>query len=309
MFFSRLGRVSALLLFSVIFISATSLSAQTYEKEVLIDGLAAPTGITVDLYGNLFYTEVPSPGEAGADNKVVRYKLRNGRKKVISVGEPYPTNLASDLSGNVYWSCQTAGVILQASRFGNGRITMAATGLDTPVGLDVPLLFRNTLLFTEVPTPGVNGANGGENQVNLMFQFFGRNFTFPLAEGEPEPVDVAVSLGGTAYWTCKTAGVILMQAPGGETTLVKSGIESPVGLDIDIYGRLYWTEVPTPGVNGDNGGRNRVVRYNPRNDETVVISEGEPEPVDVAVDLFGRSVYWTCKTAGEQIPPYLSRSL
>ncbi len=295
MFYLGANRAIVAIFGIVVLVSNQSLSAQQFEKEIILDGLDRPTGITVDLYGNLYYTEVPSPGQAGTNNQVVRYNLHKQKTKVISVGEPYPTNLAVDLRGNVYWSCQTAGVILRSTQFGNGSPTMARSGLDTPVGLDVPLLFGRALFYTEVPTPGVAG---GENEVVVSIRLFGQVFTSVLSAGEPEPADVAVSQGGTVYWTCKTAGVILMRDPAGSISLVKDGLDSPIGLDIDIQGRLYWTEVPTPGVSGENGGKNRVVRYNPRDDELVVISEGEPEPVDVTTDLFGHNVYWTCRTAG-----------
>ena len=284
--------------FAIALVLGGNVLAQEFESEIIIDGLNSPQGIHVDLYGNLYFTEVPSPGEFGADNTVTRYRLRNGRSRVVSTGEPYPTNIASDLFGNVYWSCQTAGVILRSGRFGTREPQMERTGLDTPVGLDVPLFSSRTLLFTEVPTPGVFGTDGGENTVKISFRFFRRNFTFALNEGDPEPSDVAIGLDGTVYWTCKTAGVILMRTPDGEVSFFQTGLESPVGLDVDIFGNVYWTEVPTPGIFGTDGGRNKVVRYNNRTGKTEVIREGDPEPIDVTVDLFGRNLYWTCKTAG-----------
>ena len=92
--------------------------------------------------------------------------------------------------------------------------------------------------------------------------------------------------------------MILKRDTSGEVSLVLDGLASPVGIDVDRHGRIFWTEIPTPGVSGDDGGENRVLRYDPESGETVVISEGEPEPVDVTVNLSGRTVWWTCKTAG-----------
>ena len=268
--------------------------AQSYEKEILIEGLDQPTGITVDPYGGLYYTTVPTPGVAGGDNQVVRYSLLSGRTRVISTGEPEPVNLANDLFGNVYWTCKTAGVILRSRRFGRGEPQLVLEGLSQPSGI-ASHPFPGLIAHTEVPTPGEFGA---DNEVSLAFQFFRRWFDFAVSTGEPEPSDVTMGFDGTLYWTCKTAGVILKRSPGGENELVLDSLPAPVGIDVDFYGRIYWTEVPTPGVFGTDGGTNRVLRYDPSTGETVVISDGEPEPIDVTVTPSGASVYWTCRTAG-----------
>lgn len=289
-----------LLLFSLLVsigFASNSATAQQFRKEVILDGLEQPTGITVDLYGNLYFTELPTPGVSGANggsNRVNSYNSRRGRIRVITEGEPEPTNLTVSSFGNLYWTCRSAGVILSSARFGRRDPRVVFSELEQPVGIDTAP-FANVLFFTEVPEPG---EFGGANRVNVSFKFFGTQFTFPISTGEPEPSDVAVGLDGTVYWTCKTAGVILRRGVDGSISPVLENLESPIGLDIDWFGRLYFTEVPTPGVSGDNGGRNRVVRYNPRTEQMLVISEGEPEPQDVTVSVTGRTIYWTCRTAG-----------
>ncbi|MEM1067930.1 MAG: hypothetical protein AAGG48_27160 [Planctomycetota bacterium] len=273
---------------------STTARAQSFDTQILIDGLDQPTGITVDPYGNLYYTTVPTPGVAGGDNQVVRYSLLSGRTRVISTGEPEPVNLANDFFGNVYWTCKTAGVILRSRRFGRGEPQLVLDGLSQPSGI-ASHPFPGFIAHTEVPSPGEFGA---DNEVSVAFQFFRRWFDFPVSDGEPEPVDVAMAFDGTLYWTCKTAGVILKRSPAGEIELVLDNLPAPSGIDVDSYGRIYWTEVPTPGVFGTDGGTNRVLRYDPSSGETVVISEGEPEPIDVTVTPSGGTVYWTCRTAG-----------
>jgi len=86
-------------------------------------------------------------------------------------------------------------------------------------------------------------------------------------------------------------------AQGFDTEVLISDLDKPQGINVDLRGNLFYTEVPSPGVAGEESG-NRVLRYDPLNEETVVIGAGEPEPLDVTADLFGRSVYWTCRTAG-----------
>ena len=118
-----------------------------------------------------------------------------------------------------------------------------------------------------------------------------------VSMGEPEPVDVAVAPNGDLYWTCKSAGVILKNS-GGVTSRFLGGLVQPVGIAIDHKGRnLYFTEVPTPGVGGSAGGRNKIWRVSLPTGERTLVHEGDPEPTDVTVARNG-NVYWTCTSAG-----------
>lgn len=278
--------------------ASNTVLAQPFRTELVRAGLNRPSGINLDIHGNLYYSENPTPGVVGGENRVVRLNANRRKSFVVSAGDPNPENISSDLLGNVYWTCSSAGVIVRRTQFGAGNTSVVLRNLKSPVGIDVPLLVPGLLYFTQVPTPGIPGTDGGSNDVNIAIQFLRSYFVFPLNMGEPEPVDIAVGFDGTVYWTCRTAGVILKRSLSGEVSLVESGLDHPMGLDIDLFGRLYWTEVPTPGVTGANGGRNRVVRYSPQTEETVVINAGDPEPYDVTVSLLGNEIYWTCRSAG-----------
>jgi hypothetical protein len=119
-----------------------------------------------------------------------------------------------------------------------------------------------------------------------------------LSQGEPEPADIAASGDGVLYWTCKTAGVILTRDEAGVISLLLSGLDNPVGIALDDQrDLLYWTEVPTPGMSGANGGRNKVWEYNLRTGLKTLVNSGDPEPTDIAVAANGR-IYWTCTSAG-----------
>jgi hypothetical protein len=50
---------------------------------------------------------------------------------------------------------------------------------------------------------------------------------------------------------------------------------------MDRCGNFYFTQVPTPGVNGMNGGSNSVVFAIGTN--TTILHMGEPEPADIVV--------------------------
>jgi hypothetical protein len=59
----------ALLCFSCLPFSAKStVVAQSFKTDLVIGGLQKPSGINLDVYGNLYYSEIPTPGVAGGDN-------------------------------------------------------------------------------------------------------------------------------------------------------------------------------------------------------------------------------------------------
>jgi streptogramin lyase len=116
--------------------------------------------------------------------------------------------------------------------------------------------------------------------------------------GEPEPTDIAVAKDGTVYWTCKTANVILRRSPEGVVSLLLGSLDSPVGIALDHQDRkLFFTEVPTPGVSSRMGGRNKVNELDLESMALTIVDFGDPEPTDVAVARNGH-VYWTCSSAG-----------
>lgn len=260
-------------------------SAQPYRFRVVASGLARPLGLTLEGSETIYFSQVPTPGVPG-ENSVVKLDLETGQFTVLHAGEPEPTNLALDREGNLYWTCKSAGVILVQSEDGVTRVLLS--GLHSPSGIVVDR--RGNVYFTEVPTPRIAG---GANDVVV---FDGATQTV-LHSGEPEPTDIVVAKDGTIYWTCRTAGVILAQS-NGVTSVLLSGLEDPTGIALDHKGEhLYFTEVPTPGVPGSAGGRNKVSRLDLRTHDVTVIHSGDPEPTDVAVARNG-NVYWTCTSAG-----------
>ncbi len=272
----------------------TQQPAPQYRISVVARGLERPTGIAIQGSDELYFTELPTPGVAGPNggrNRVSRLDLESGEIENITTGEPEPTNLAVASGGDVYWTCKSAGVILRLME--DGGVSLFASNLNRPSGITV--FRRNTVVYTEVPTPGVPGPQGGRNNVSVIHGL-GK---FVISHGEPEPVDVVVSRGGDLYWTCKTAGVILKRSiDTGVVAPLLTGLASPTGIALDHKGEtLVWTEVPTPGVSGASGGKNRVRAMNLRTGTVRSINEGDPEPTDVAVARNG-SIYWTCTSAG-----------
>jgi len=275
---------------SGVVLSARPVRAQEYQTRVVASGLARPVGIALRGSGTIYFTLVPTPGVAGGANSVNRLSLGSGAITLLHQGEPEPTNIVVGRDGALYWTCKSAGVILRQTE--DGTTTRLLVGLRQPSGIGLDRL--DNVYFTEVPSPGVPGSAGGTNAVKL---FDGVN-TLTLHEGDPEPTDVVVDKEGTAYWTCKSAGVILKRTPAGQVSVLLRGLSQPLGIALDHRDEvLYFTEVPTPGVPASRGGRNQVSAFNLVTGARSVVDFGDPEPTDVAIARNGK-LYWTCTSAG-----------
>ena len=271
---------------------ATAASAGEFSFKVVASGLSRPTGIVAASHGRIFFTEIPTPGVGGGLNGVKELSLHTGAIRTLHQGEPEPVNIAIDHCDVLYWTCKTAGVILESGAYPGATAAPLLTGLTKPSGIAVDREGR--VYFTELPTPGVAG---GLNKVSVVETDSSAPPTV-LHMGEPEPTDIAVSKHGDLYWTCKTAGVILHRDEDGNTTKLLTGLNKPVGIALNRAGLLlYWTEVPTPGVSGKNGGSNKVWEYNLKTGTMTLIHSGDPEPTDITVGTDG-SLYWTCSSAG-----------
>lgn len=264
---------------------ATPVWADSYRFSVVARNLDRPVGIAVEGSETVYFTEVPDPGVGGGANGVSSLDLDTGVVTRLNSGEPEPTNIALDRDGDLYWTCKSAGVVL---RLAEGAVAPFATGLEEPSGISIGR--RGAVYITEIPEPGVPG---GRNRVSVIRG----DDKIVLSTGEPEPTDVAVARNGDLYWTCKTAGVILRRSYG-KVSVFRDKLDHPSGIAIDHKGEtLYFTEVPTPGVAGDQGGKNRVRAITLRTGALRTVHTGDPEPTDVAVARNG-NLYWTCTSAG-----------
>ena len=274
---------------AVLALLAQTVTAGEFKTRVVASGLDHPTGIVAG-GDELYFTEVPNPGTPNAGNGVKRLDLCDWSIDTINSGEPEPVNITLDRHGQIYWTCKSAGVIL--TQDDDGATMPVLGGLSKPSGIAIDRWGR--IFFTLIPTPGVPGTMGGSNNVSVLT----RDGVSVVNMGEPEPSDIAVSRKGDLYWTCKTAGVILERDTHGAVSVLLNGLNKPVGIALNRQGdRLYWTEVPTPGVNGANGGQNKVWELNLRTMKKTLVNAGDPEPTDITVDRDG-TLYWTCTSAG-----------
>jgi hypothetical protein len=182
------------------------------------------------------------------------------------------------------------GSTLMASAAGYD-IRVVASGLQRPTG--IVALNDDIVFFSQVPTPGVPGSMGGSNTVDALFVPTGEKFN--IATGEPEPTNLALDKRNRLYWTCKSAGVILMTDYRHGIIPVLTGLDHPSGIAVDRWNDVYYTTLPTPGVPGSMGGSNTVSVFD--GSSTTVLVAGNPAPTDISVDRRGNA-YWTCQSAG-----------
>ena len=273
-------------------LAAMASAAETFTVKVIAKGLSRPTGLVAASHDRIFFTEIPTPGVGGGLNAVKLLNQHSGVISTIHQGEPEPVNIAIDHCDVLYWTCKTAGVILESGAYPGAVAAPLLKGLTKPSGIAVDR--EGKVYFTELPTPGVAG---GLNKVSVV-DTDSTDAPVVLHMGEPEPTDITVSKHGDIYWTCKSAGVILHQDEDGVTTKLLTGLTSPQGIALNKSGRLlYWTEVPTPGVSGANGGTNKIWQYDLKKGIKTLVHSGDPEPSDVTVGPDG-SLYWTCSSAG-----------
>lgn len=172
----------------------------------IVDGLENPSGISVDGQGRLYFTEVPVGGASAAISAVSRFDGR--ATSVLRSAEAEPMSVAVSRGGEVYWTASAGGEIMRLAA--NGATTSMFSELERPVGIAVDP--EGTLVaYTEVPTPGVDGAAGGRNAVTLVD--LRTNQRTVIDRGDPEPVAVAVGRDGTVVWASATRGRVMMARP------------------------------------------------------------------------------------------------
>jgi DNA-binding beta-propeller fold protein YncE len=195
-------------------------------RTTILRNLDDPSGMAVSGDGQLYFTQVPTPGQGGmvGGRNTVNAWTSGGGIVTVSMGEPEPRDVAVDAAGNLYWTCKSAGVILRRDA-ATGAIAPVLRGLEEPNGIAAD--GAGAIYFTEVPTPGVNGANGGRNRVS---RYLPRTKTLTVIDfGDPEPTDVAVTAdGGSVYWTCSSAGVVVRATPARAPITLST--MSPLGM-------------------------------------------------------------------------------
>jgi hypothetical protein len=54
-------------------------------------------------------------GQMGGMNRASELNLETGEVKIVNFGDPEPTDIAVNSKGDLYWTCTSAGVIIEAT--------------------------------------------------------------------------------------------------------------------------------------------------------------------------------------------------
>ena len=102
----------------LVVLNANGVQGEEYQTRVVASGLTRPVGIALNGSGTIYFTLVPTPGvpgSRGGRNQVSAYNLASGERSVVEFGDPEPTDVAVARNGKLYWTCTSAGVIVEAS--------------------------------------------------------------------------------------------------------------------------------------------------------------------------------------------------
>ncbi len=187
---------------------------------VAFDGVPGPTGLTVDLYGNLYVSQ------RGSQGSVMRISPSGERQDVIT-GLGAIRGLARDDRGNVY--VVTAGLSMAGGSHGvyrisdDGRRKLLVKGLSNPVALAVDE--HDRLFITE------DLANG-------RILRYADDELLTWAERLQRPRGIAAGREGAIFTAEATTGQLIRLTPDGlRHVLIPEGIlQEPEAL---FYSGLY----------------------------------------------------------------------
>ncbi len=261
---------------AALFILLGAAHAPDTAATTVAEGMGRPSSLVAVGPSSVVLSGALAPG--GSRYAVVRLDLATGTLRLLDSGGASPGTVAVDRNGAVYWTSPSQRAIFKLSR-ADAPAQRVLTGVDHPTGVAVDGSGR--LYYAEVPDPGTDAA------ANTIWMFDGERRSL-LATGQETPVDLAAGAAGDLYWSARSAGQILHRSTDGSISVLVAGLESPSGLALDEAGRrLYFTERPTPGLAGADGGRNTLSVIDLSTGERTVLRRGDLDPVDVAVAADG----------------------
>ena len=256
-----------------------------FSTSTVASGLSQPTSLAFSGGNSLTVAQQPT---APQDGSMARINLTSGAVTVFDAG-PAASGFAAGNDGSVYWVDSAKGALMtQAGPDGTASVLHAGGALPATV-LAVDAANR-------VYLADAGASAGGPGKVAVLAKG-----SSPVALADPPgpaKTALAASSSGDLYWTSSQAGVIYHLGPDGSSNVVVSGLQAPHGIALDPAGDiLYFTEVPTPGVAGADGGRNTVNALDLASLSRTVVNRGDPQPEGVAVAPNG-NVFWTSTSRG-----------
>jgi sugar lactone lactonase YvrE len=250
-------------------------------------GLVSPTGVTTDVYGNLYITDSGS----GA-NKIYEMPAVNGvarpSSQFIFLNTYSANGIAFDGLGHVFYTAYSGGTnINQASLNAFG---LGSTALGTPVSATATTL---TVQFTGAVTLGtitLNGASAGfsyvvgtcatgTSYIATSSCTINVNYT-PTAVGLQKGAVVLASSAnvtiGVANLSGAGLGAVQTTDPGTLST-IGTGLTNPLGVAVDGAKDLFIADA----------GQNAVFEYAPGSSTGTKVGSGLVGPTSVATDNAG----------------------
>ncbi len=247
-------------------------------------GLSKPTGITLGGANTLVVAQQPA---APQDASIATISLSTGAIHLRGTGPAVQSGFAANHAGRLYWVDASKGALMTQGTTDESPTVLHSGGLLPATTIAVDSADR-------VYVADVSPMAGGTAAVLVRG---GSISSIPDASG-PAKTTLVAGTSGDLYWTSSVAGVLYHRAPNGTGNVLVSGLNAPQGLALNASENvLYFTEVPTPGVDGSAGGRNTVNALDLSTLARRVVHTGDPQPTGVAVAPNG-NVYWTSTSRG-----------
>jgi DNA-binding beta-propeller fold protein YncE len=225
---------------------------------VLALGLSDPEALTVDAAGNVYIA-------GGASGSIYKWSpTNNALTQLVASSSYYPTGIAVDGPGNLYWANydngQTLSAVYKWTAANNSVAALVSSGLNQPHGVAVDGLGNIYI------------ADSGNNAVKEL-AVGGSNVIILVSAGLNFPARVAVDVAGNVYIADYGNSAVKewMVTNNTVVTLVSSGLNNPSGVAVDGSGNVYiadfsgyamrkWTPanntlttLPIPGLNAPGG--------------------------------------------------------
>jgi len=259
-------------------------SGSVNRSTVVAHGLSRPEAIAVSKDQMLFVTQTGPDG----GGSLARIDLGAGGLTLLQSGPTPIGAIAIDEGTGLYWTNPSAGTLSFQAGPGDAPRELRS-GLHRPAAIAVDGAGR--VYFTGEPA-----SQSGSDAARLSV--LDAESVRILYADRPIPTAIAVGSTGDVYWTSRSEDLIYHLRPDGSGEVLIEGLDNPKAISLDeAAGRLYFTEVPTPGRGAERGGRNTVNALDLGSRARTVLHKGDSEPAGVAVAGDG-SVYWTSARQG-----------
>ena len=203
-------------------------------EDLVTTGLAAPSGIALDVAGGKMYWV-----DQGTD-KIQRSNLDgSGVEDLVTTGLIGPFGIALDVAGGkMYWVDQGTDKIQRSNLDGSGVEDLVTTGLIGPIGIALDAS-RRKIYWTDGGTKKIQRSNLDGSGVEDL-----------VTTGLPFPFAIALDVsGGKMYWTDLNKKIQRSNLDGsGVEDLVTAGLIGPTAIAVDVSGgKMYWTDTGPRG--------------------------------------------------------------